>query len=65
MLIGTYSLNAPQASFTGLWSTGNPITGSSSANSYSTLQELLVKLPDNTANLITPQNLRDSDYKLL
>jgi len=64
MLIGTYSLNAPQASFTGLWSTGTPITGSSSANSYSTLQELLVKLPDNTANLITPQNLRDSVYTL-
>ena len=66
MLIGTYSLNAPVAgpSFTGQWTTGTPITGSSSANSYNTLQELLVKIPDNTANLIQPKDLRDSVYTL-
>lgn len=66
MLIGTYSLNAPLAgpSFTGQWTTGTPIVGSSSANSYNTLQELLVKIPDNTANLIQPKDIRDSVYTL-
>lgn len=64
MLIGTYSLNAPQASLTGIWTSGSPISGSSSANSYSTLQELLVRIPDNSANLIQPKDLRDSVYTL-
>jgi len=52
MLIGTFS--GPPA----------PTGGSSSANSYSTIQELLVKIPDNTANLIKPKDIRDSVYTL-
>lgn len=52
MLIGTYS--GPPA----------PTGGSSSANSYSTIQELLVKLPDNTANQIQAKDVRDSVFTL-
>ena len=52
MLIGTYS--GPPA----------PTGGSSSANSYSTIQELLVKIPDNTANQIQAKDVRDSVYTL-
>jgi len=40
-------------------------TGSSaSADRYSTVDELLSQLPDNTANLIVPQDLRDSVFSL-
>lgn len=52
MIIGTFS--GPPA----------PIGGSSSANEYSTIQELLYKLPDNTANLIQAKDVRDSVYTL-
>ena len=52
MLIGTYS--GPPA----------PTGGSSSANSYSTIQELLVKIPDNTANQIQAKDVRDSVFTL-
>jgi hypothetical protein len=52
MIIGTFS--GPPA----------PIGGSSSANEYSTIQELLYKMPDNTANLIQAKDVRDSIYTL-
>ena len=52
MIIGTFS--GPPA----------PIGGSSSANEYSTVQELLYKMPDNTANLIQAKDVRDSVYTL-
>jgi hypothetical protein len=52
MLIGTFS--GPPA----------PTGGSSSANSYSTIQELLIKIPDNTANQIQPKDIRDSVFTL-
>ena len=52
MLIGTYS--GPPA----------PTGGSSSANSYSTIQELLTKLPDNYANQIQAKDVRDSVFTL-
>ena len=52
MIIGTFS--GPPA----------PIGGSSSANEYSTIQELLYKMPDNTANLIQAKDVRDSVYTL-
>jgi hypothetical protein len=52
MLIGTFS--GPPA----------PTGGSSSANSYSTIQELLVKIPDNIDNLIKPKDIRDSVFTL-
>lgn len=52
MLIGTYS-GPPE-----------PTGGSSSANSYSTIQELLIKIPDNTANQIQAKDVRDSVYTL-
>lgn len=38
--------------------------GSASANEYSTFQELLGQLPDNTANLIQAVDIRDSIYTL-
>jgi hypothetical protein len=38
--------------------------GSASAVEYSTLQELLGQLPDNTGNLIHAQDIRDSVYTL-
>ena len=38
--------------------------GSASANEYSTIQELLNKMPDNTANLIQAKDVRDSIYSL-
>lgn len=34
------------------------------SNEYSTLDELLIQIPDNTQNLITPGDLRDSVYTL-
>lgn len=52
MIIGTFS--GPPA----------PFGGSSSANEYSTIQELLYKMPDNTANLIQAKDVRDSIYTL-
>ena len=52
MIIGTFS--GPPA----------PTGGSSSANEYSTVQELLYKMPDNTANLIQAKDVRDSVYTL-
>ena len=52
MIIGTIS--GPPA----------PTGGSSSANEYSTIQELLYKMPDNTANLIQAKDVRDSVYTL-
>ena len=52
MIIGTFS--GPPA----------PTGGSSSANRYSTIQELLYKMPDNTANLIQAKDVRDSVYSL-
>lgn len=40
-------------------------TGSSaSSDRYSTVDELLTQLPDNTANLILPQDIRDSVFSL-
>jgi len=51
-LIGTYS--GPPA----------PTGGSSSANSYDTIQELLTKLPDNNSNSIVAKDIRDSVYTL-
>lgn len=38
--------------------------GSASANRYSTVDELLIQLPDNTANLIDASDIRDSVYSL-
>jgi hypothetical protein len=38
--------------------------GSASANEYSTIEELLNKMPDNTANLIQAKDVRDSIYSL-
>lgn len=38
--------------------------GSASADRYSTVDELLIQLPDNTANLIVAQDIRDSVYTL-
>lgn len=38
--------------------------GSASANSYSTFQELLAQLPDNTANLIVAKDIRDPVFSL-
>lgn len=38
--------------------------GSASADRYSTIDELLIQLPDNNANLITAQDIRDSVYSL-
>lgn len=52
MIIGTYS--GPPL----------PYGGSASANEYSTIQELLNQLPDNTANQIDAVNVRNSVYTL-
>ena len=41
-----------------------PTGGSASANEYSSVQELLYKMPDNTANLIQAKDVRDSVYTL-
>ena len=38
--------------------------GSASANEYSTIEEILNKMPDNTANLIQAKDVRDSVYSL-
>ena len=38
--------------------------GSASADRYDTIDELLIQLPDNTANLIVAQDIRDSVYSL-
>ena len=38
--------------------------GSASADRYDTIDELLGQLPDNTANLIVPQDIRDSVFSL-
>jgi hypothetical protein len=38
--------------------------GSASANNYSSVEELLNKMPDNTANLIQAKDVRDSVYSL-
>jgi hypothetical protein len=43
---------------------GPPYGGSASAESWSSLDELLVQLPDNTANLIVSKNIRDSIFTL-
>lgn len=43
---------------------GPPYGGSASAESWSTLDELLIQLPDNTANLIVAKNIRDSVFTL-
>jgi len=43
---------------------GSYSLGSASAVEYSTLDELLVQLPDNTAGLINAQDVRDSVYTL-
>jgi hypothetical protein len=43
---------------------GPPYGGSASAESWSTLDDLLVQLPDNTANLIVAKNIRDSVFTL-
>ena len=47
----------------GSYSPGGP-GGSASANEWSTIDELLVQLPDNTANLIQAEDIRDSVYTL-
>jgi hypothetical protein len=52
MIIGTFS--GPPA----------PDGGSASAVQYSTIQELLYQMPDNTANLIQAKNVRNSIYTL-
>jgi hypothetical protein len=51
-IIGTFSGPPP------------PYGGSASANQYSLIEELLHKLPDNTANLIQAKDVRDSVYTL-
>lgn len=43
---------------------GPPYGGSASAESWSTLDELLTQIPDNTANLIVAKNIRDSVFTL-
>ena len=57
MIIGTFSgpPYSPPASVPG---------GSASANQYSTVQELLYKLPDNDSNLIQAKDVRDAVYTL-
>lgn len=52
MIIGTFS--GPPA----------PDGGSASAVEYSTIQELLYQMPDNSANLIQAKNVRNSIYTL-
>jgi hypothetical protein len=43
---------------------GPPYGGSASAESWSTLDELLTQLPDNSGNLIVAKNIRDSVFTL-
>ena len=43
---------------------GPPDGGSASAESWSDLDDLLIRMPDNTANLIVAKNIRDSVYTL-
>ena len=43
---------------------GSYSLGSASATAYSTIDELLVQLPDNTAGLINAQDVRDSVFSL-
>lgn len=43
---------------------GPPYGGSASAESWSTLDELLIQLPDNSSNLIVAKNIRDSVFTL-
>ena len=50
MIIGSYSPGGPGSS--------------ASANEYSTIDELLIQLPDNTANAIDASDVRDSVYTL-
>lgn len=50
-LVGSYSVTGPSSSIT-------------LSYEYSTVDELLVQIPDNSANLITPGDLRDSVYTL-
>ena len=47
----------------GTYSPGGP-GGSASSNEYSTIDELLEKIPDNTAHLIQAKDVRDSVYTL-
>lgn len=49
--VGTYSVSGPSSSIT-------------LSTEYSTIDELLIQIPDNTQNLITPGDLRDSVYSL-
>lgn len=49
--VGTYSVPGASSSIT-------------LSSEYSTLDELLVQIPDNTLNLITPADIRDSVYTL-
>jgi hypothetical protein len=49
--IGSYSVSGPSSSIT-------------LSSEYSTLDELLIQIPDNTFHLITPGDLRDSVYTL-
>lgn len=50
--------------FVGSYSVPGPSQSITKSNEYSTLDELLLQIPDNTQNLITPGDLRDSVYTL-
>ena len=50
--------------FVGSYSVPGPSQSITKSNEYSTLDELLLQIPDNSINLITPGDLRDSVYTL-
>lgn len=50
--------------FVGSYSVAGPSSSVTLSYEYSTLDELLVQLPNNTVNLIEPQDVRDSVYTL-
>ena len=51
-------------SFVGSYSVAGPSSSVTISYEYSTLDELLIQLPNNTVNLIEPQDVRDSVYTL-
>lgn len=50
--------------FVGSYSVSGASSSITLSNEYSTLDELLIQIPDNTQNLIQPGDLRDSVYTL-
>lgn len=50
--------------FLGSYSVSGPSSSITLSSEYSTLDELLIQIPDNTFHLITPGDLRDSVYTL-